>query len=245
MKKILLTAIVISSMAPSVWAVAYNQNITAIFGGGNPNTGWTTTDADPNGFQLGLRAKNRDNASTANVNGVYSYTTGYATTSPAPPSPSARGLWNWEFSINSGSSGNLNATFDYYVAIDTDLSAGTSFVYVNALTGFADNSYGINATGNGQGLEGSAAVFASTNNIAQQSQNIVFYPGQSPLLSGIYTYELFAVAQGGGVNGARRAQVDITVQVNNVPDAGSSLALLGISVAGLVGFSFRKRMLAA
>jgi len=234
MKKTLITAIVISSLTPSVWATLYDQNITAIFGSGNPNTGWTTTD--PGDPQLGLRAKNRDNASTANVNGVYSYAPGFAVSNPA------RALWNWEFSINSGSSGNLSVAFDYYVGIDTDSSAGISYSVVNALTFWNDNAYGNNSTLNGQGTVGTSAALAPLNNVAQQSQNLVF-AGGNPNLDATYNYILYAVDKNAGEFGSRLAEVGITVVVGNggasVPDAGSTITLLGLALTGL-GFAARR-----
>lgn len=48
---------------------SYNQSITAIFGSGNPDTGWTVNQAG--NVMLALRAKNRVTASTFNEDGVY------------------------------------------------------------------------------------------------------------------------------------------------------------------------------
>jgi len=237
MKKIckIITALAFCAMVPSGWAIAFNQNITAIFGTGNPDTGWTT-DTSAGGIQLGLRAKDRDTASTANASGVYSYATGFAVSNPA------RARWNWEFSINSGGV-NLD-NFDFYISVDTDPSQATSYTTVNALTFFADNSYGNNATANGAGVEGPAAALASGNNIAQQSQNLVFVGG-NPNLDATYDYVLYAVAPGAGSGGAHLAETRITVVVGNggaVPDTGSTLALLGLGIAALTGFSYRQRM---
>lgn len=223
-------------MAPSIWAVTYNDNITAIFGGGNPDTGWTSESG--NGITLALRGKQRyPSTSTANVNGVYSYATGLI-----PPNNN-RAVWNWEFSINSGTA-TLDA-YDYYVGVDLDPSAGINYSFVNALTFWSDNSYGNNGTANGAGLEtGLAAALLAGDNIAQQSQNLVF-AGGNPLLDATYNYELFAVAKGGGASGAKLADVGITVVVGRggaaVPDAGSTLSLLGLGMAGLASLNFRKQ----
>ena len=228
-------------MAPSIWAVTYNDNITAIFGGGNPDTGWTSESG--NGITLALRGKQRyPSTSTANVNGVYSYATGLI-----PPNNN-RAVWNWEFSINSGTA--FLPTYDYFVGIDTDPSQGISYTYVNALTYWTDNSFGNGSTLNGQGVEANpnnaanSAALAAVNTIAQQSQNLVF-AGGNPLLDATYNYELFAVAKGGGTSGAKLADVGITVVVGRggaaVPDGGSTLSLLGLGMAGLAGINFRKK----
>src|SRR3954471_12033806 len=113
MKKKLLTLTLISAVGLSAWAaVLYNQNITAIYGSGNPNTGWTADTS--NGIQLALRAKNRVDGSTTNATGVYSF----------PVGPAPRGAWNYEFSINSDPANGTTplSTYDYYISTDNDPS---------------------------------------------------------------------------------------------------------------------------
>jgi len=228
MKKI-LTALVLSSLVSSVDAITYNDTITAIFGGGNPDTGWTSDTGS--GMTLALRGKNFDTGATPQPNtlGTYEFATGVAANN------AARAKWNWEFSINSGSAA-LNAV-DFYVGIDTDPSQGISYAFVNALLVWTDNSYGNNLTLNGAGVEtGLAAALLAGDRIAQQSQNLVF-AGGNPLLNATYNYELFAVASGAGSTGARLAEVGITVIVGEggaaVPETGSTLALLGFAAVGL------------
>lgn len=236
MKKNLLLVILMSGLAPATWATTYDQNITAIFGAGNPDTGWTV-DSE-NGLTLGLRAKNRNDASTANTLGTYSFLN-------APPT---RGLWNYEFSVNSGTA-FLNS-YDFYLAADQDSSQGISYSTVNALLHWNDNEYGNSSTLNGGGVAGTAASLAGLNSIAQNSQNITFgdYPGGAlPLeANATYSYNLYAVRSGDGVNGTRLANVDITVVVGAggaaVPDSGSTLALLGGALAGIAGL--RRKFLA-
>jgi hypothetical protein len=177
-------------------ALSYNQVIVAIFGSGNPDTGWTAVN--DNGLVLALRAKNRDTSATTNTNGIYYMPTGTTGTL------NNRAKWNWEFSINSGSV-NLNV-YDFYLEIDIDRSTGMNNITVNALTNFADNSYGNNSTLNGQGVEGPASTYASVYNIAQQSQNIAFYGLIADATeNSTYTYTLYAVASGAGPNGVRIA----------------------------------------
>ncbi len=217
----LLTAVAVTSAS----AVQYNQNITAIFGGGNPDTGWTTETAG--GITLGLRAKDRTSGATPNVDGVYTFAT-----APAP-----RGLWNYEFSINSGTAPLTAYTF--LLSVDNDSSLGTSFTTINPLTYWGDNFYGTAATGNGLGDEGLFAVLGGNNQIAQNSQNITFgdYPGGAmPLeLNATYDYILTALDQAGNTI----ASVSIQVVVGNggarVPDAGSTFAFLGAGLAALAG----------
>ncbi|MES3031137.1 MAG: thrombospondin type 3 repeat-containing protein [Patescibacteria group bacterium] len=194
----LFSVIVLTASA----ALLFNQNIVAIFGAGNPNDGWTVSDEPA--LTLGLRAKNRENASTANVGGVYNVPAGLQ----APNNNRAR--WNWELSVNSKSS-TLDS-YEYYMEIDLDHSTGVNKLVVNVLTQWADNSYGTASTLNGQGVEGPASTHAPVSTVAQQSQNIVFY-GLDANLDATYTYTLYAVAAGAGPNGARIATVAITVIV--------------------------------
>lgn len=210
MKRQVIVLALITAAAVSTWAaVAYNQSIVAIFGSGNPDTGWTADTA--NGITVALRGKDRINSSTANINGVYGpYATGLD-----PGATSPRATWNWEFSINSGSV-PLN-TYDYYVAIDSDRSQCINYTVVDALTNWTDNSYGFNTTANGQGVEGTSGPpndYAATYTIAQQSQNLVFVGG-NPSLPGTYNYELYAVEKGDGPSGVRLASVGITVVVGS------------------------------
>lgn len=216
MKKIkwlVLGAIALITVNTVNVSAGFDENIVAIFGGGNPDTGWTTgTSAD---LTLALRAKNREDASTVNVAGVYNEPVGYQ----APANNRAR--WNWEFSIDSGSV--ALGSYEYYIGIDLDPTGCINYVYVNALTFWNDNSYGDATTLNGQGLEGPATAFPNAT-IAQQSQNLVFVGG-NPNLDATYNYVLFAVAVNDGPNGARIAETEITVIVGTggtpCPDADS------------------------
>ncbi len=235
--KLPIATILLATFASAASADTYNDNITAIYGGGNPNTGWTSDSA--NGIELGLRAKNRTSGDTANVNGVYSYAT-----APAP-----RGLWNYEFSINSDTSGTAGRSleyYDFYLAVDRDPTAGVLWSVVNPLGYWGDNSYGNNGTLNGAGTEGTFAALGANNNLAQNSQNITFgdYPtfpqgGLALAPDATYNYELYAVEKGAGSGGPRLVDVAITVKVGNggaaVPDGGATVLLFGLALAGLAG----------
>jgi len=234
MKKILVTFLCAASAA-LLQADSYNQTITAIYGGGNPDTGWAADSG--NGITLGLRAKNRDTGATPNVAGVYSFATGL---NPA----NNRALWNYEFSINSGTP--MLSNYDYFLGIDMDGSLGISYTYVNPFAAFDDNSFGNSGTLNGQGFEGPTAtnsLLAGSNSVAQNSENIIFL-GLNPFLNATYNYELFAVAKGAGVSGTHLTDVGITVVVGSggsaVPDSGTSAILLS---AGLFGLGLLRRKL--
>ncbi len=206
MKKSIGLAVLVCALGLAMQASAadYNQEITAIFGSGNPDTGWTVVSTDE--VTLALRAKNRETASTANVNGVYSEPTGYQ----APNNNRAR--WNWELSIEVKD--GVLTDYDYYVEIDGDPSTAVDIQTVNVLSFWNDNSYGTSDTANGQGVEGPSAIYAGSSTIAQQSQNIVFLPlPQDPTQNATYTYTLYAVAAGADPDGERIASVSITVVV--------------------------------
>ncbi len=238
MNKHVLTSLVLAVIVSPMQSQTYNDTITAIFGGGNPNTGWTSM-AGPDDLVLALRAKNRFTAATTNVNGIYSYAT----------APDTRGLWNYEFSIDSGSLGLTDYTF--YLAVDRDSSLGINYGIVTPLLYWGDNEFGTSSTLNGGGLKpGEWGAFTISDfNIFQNSQNITFgdYPGGGLLLeqNATYNYELYAVAAGGSATDPRLATVGITVVVGQggaaVPDAGSTVALLGIALAGFAGFAARRR----
>lgn len=227
--------------------MAADTSITAIFGGGNPNTNWTSDIS--NNIELGLRAKGRNGTPYAGTTpsdgaGTYTFATQVGT----------RGPFNYEFSINAdkGGLGGLNLlSYDFYLAVDQDSSMGISYSIVQPILHWGDNSFGNNGTANGAGVEpGSFAdyvTFPSLYTIAQNSQNITFgdHPGGALSLeaNATYSYELFAVASGAGASGARLASTSMTVVIGaggaRVPDATSTMALVGLALAGLVGFRRR------
>lgn len=194
----------LSLLAPLTSAVTYDDNIVAIFGSGNPDTGWTSEQGS-NGIEVAMRGKHRVTASTANVNGTYSFPTGLQ---PA----TTRAIWNWEFSINSGSV-KLDA-YDYYLSMAHYTDVEANFLTFDVMV-IPDNSYGDDTTVNGAGVEGLSSVYASQYNVAQQSHNITFYGGLNPDpdANGIYEYELYAVAKGAGVDADKLVSVSISVIV--------------------------------
>lgn len=231
MNKLLLALVAAPAIALSTSATS----ITAIYGSGNPAAGWT--DDVSGDIQLALRAKNRTTGDASNVNGVYTYAT----------APATRGLWNYEFSINSdiGDGSTKLTAYDYYLSVDTDPSQGINAVVFNPLAAWGDNSYGDNTTSSGAGSEGSALLYAGSNNLVQNSQNITFAPFSLPLdPNATYSFSLFATESGAGQGGRRLAEVDITVVVGNggakVPDGGATAALLGLGLVGMMTLRKKK-----
>lgn len=204
MKKTHTLILTLGLCAHTAFGLSFNQNIVAIYGSGNPDTGWTLEQG--NGITVAMRGKHRANGTTTNVEGTYSFPTGYQ--APA----NTRALWNWEFSINSGAV-NLDS-YDYYVGVDLDPSKEVFATILDALS-IPDNSYGNDSTLNGQGIEGLAVNLAPLYNITQQSHNITFYPNQNPNLDATYDYELYAVEKGAGPSGTKLVSVGITVVVGN------------------------------
>jgi hypothetical protein len=242
---LLLTAFLLCAAPLRLLAVpvmSFDESRTAIFGSGNPDTGWTTSYDSSLNLAVSLRAKNRVTGSTANNGaGTYSYAS----------APATRGLWNYEFSLDSGFA--PLSSYDFFLSVDRDSSQGVSYATINPLTHWFDNSFGTIATVNGQGTEGPSFLLAGSNTIAQNSQNITFggltgYPGGALVLeqNATYTYNLFATASGAGVGGTRLADTTINVVVGNggepaqnVPDTGGTLALIGLAFGGLVALRRR------
>ncbi|MBK8002196.1 MAG: VPDSG-CTERM sorting domain-containing protein [Verrucomicrobia bacterium] len=235
-----------------------DQTITAIFGSGNPDTGWTT-GTGTGGIELGLRARNRDDGTTPNVNGEYAFLPGLsaAVILPWP-------FWNFEFSIDVGA--QMFTMYDFYLGIDMDSGVGVD--YVNSLINpLSWRTTATESSANGQGDETSFAnAQIEGYTIAQNSLNIAFL-GLDPNAPGIYDYRLFAVSKlspddvnnsplpddGGNpfinslpsdTQSAPIADVNIRVVVGttSVPDAGSTWAFLSLGLVGLAGL--RRRFVA-
>lgn len=214
----------------------FNDTQTAIFGSGNPNGGWVTSTNSDLGVTVGLRAKDRTTGATPNDgNGTFTFAT-----APAP-----RGLWNYEWLINTGETPLASANVTFFLSVDRDDSAGVSLYTINPLTYWFDNSYGTASTLNGQGVEGLFTTYGGTNTIAQNSQNITFggltpYPGGALALSpnASYRIEVFGVAAGQGPDAPRVVIAGINALVGNggvaVPDSGSTFALLAVAIGGMV-----------
>jgi hypothetical protein len=234
-RNILLTFALIGALAPTVQALSYNASVTpgVYYGSGNINGSWTVDTA--NGIELGLRTHQRY-PSPANVfnsggNGTYAWTdtTGYTA--------SNRSSWNYDFSINVAGT-NLNVgDFTFQLWIDSDPSASQTWTMFDP-TLLPDNSYPNDPSPNG-----GYGPTSLTVPYAQNSQNARFpagIPGYNNTAVGSYDFSLRAYDK---TSGGLLANTYMRVNVNggtasgsfngSVPDSGTTLGLLGLSVAGL------------
>ena len=237
MKIHLFIAFVLLTTAPTPWALTFNDSITAIFGAGNPDTGWTS-DTN-NNFELGLRGKNRDTGATPN-DGAGTYTFALGTNV------------NWEFSINSDvagapgpSAGRSLLDYNFRLSIDTDPSAAQSFFPpFNPVTAYGDNSLGDNSTANGAGVETGPAS-SGIHNIAQNSQRIFFFPlSANQNANGTYDFLLAAYDLQDAAFERPLAQTAMRINIGEggraVPDSGTTLALFTLALAGMAAFGLRR-----
>lgn len=216
----------------AVGGISYDVPRVAIFGGGNPNGGWSVDlqNTDPlTSIEVGLRFKQRDTGATPNDGaGTYYSDTGFSIAG-AP-----RTLWNIEWHANSDASGLTGKNLDDYIftfMMDTDPSAGQSWVTFNPFNLLLDSSYGNNGTANGAGAENSSP---DLNNVGQNSQNGGFPPFSiNAFALGTYDARMTATTLGG----APVAQIGITLVV---PEAETYVA--GIAMTMLVGYGFYRRI---
>lgn len=228
----ILSAGTLASAISTQGAIAFDQNVTAnaIYGTGNDNGAWTV-DRN-NGVELGLRAKQRIPA--ANIfnsagNGTYNQSAGVG-------EAAGRAKWNFEWSINSdylGTSGIKLDDLTYVLRIDTDPSAGTTFITFDPINvAFADHSFGDNTTAQSAGTEavdaaGYAALIAGSN-LAQQSWRPHFFFPINPNANGTYTFQLEAYS---GANLLAATAMDVVVPEPSTYIAGAMLLLpFGVSV---------------
>jgi len=243
----LATTVALSS--PSFAALQYDQDVTnaAIFGSGNTNGSFTTDRA--NGIELGLRAKLRHNASglpqnifNSNGDGTYTFDAGVAPTQSYPTA-----VWSFEWSINSdydGSSADFLDDLTYELSMTSSTGASiTPFDPINGVNPgngmvFWDHSTGTNGTANGAGVEATDATNYATliagNNLAQNSwKPHWFAAGFDPTLNGTYDFVLTAF------DGANQV-ASTAIQINTVPEP-ATVALMGLSLLGCVGYARRHR----
>ncbi len=236
----------------SAFALNFDANVTSnVIMGSGPgisNGSWTVDQNFDLGIELGLRGKTRlpfpDNTFNSNGNGTYTFVNG----GPKPTDPN-RPVWNFEWSINSNynSSGSMLNSFNYQLVVDIDPTLSENLFFYNLNT-FKDNQFGNNLTGPGLGVKASSSSeyseFISTNNVVQNSWSPHWIDSTYYFTNGINTfnpnatgtYDIYLAAY--DKNGKEVART--AIQVNVVPDSGSSFALLGLGIIGL-GFIARRR----
>ena len=131
MNKLTLSALLLLPVSAVIshGATTFNAPITAIFGSGNPDSGWVSSV--DNNIELGLRAKDRNTGATPNNGaGTYSFATGFSN-----PPTNSRAIWNFEFSINSDDSSGTAplSSYRYVLSYDTNPSQGQTWASVDPL----------------------------------------------------------------------------------------------------------------
>jgi hypothetical protein len=182
--------------------------------------------------------------------GDYTFNAGHPDLSQPHPgyADATTPIWNFDWHINSNFDGSSDfpnvAALTYRIDIDFDPAAGaTNFLSFNPVTGATDNSYGDNATLQGQGIEDNMPAL---HNVAQNSWNMEFFDAPAspftfdPNIPGEYTFQLTALDGANVVS-----SVSVNVVVNAVPEASSLLAvgLAGASSAAVLWL--RKKRVAA
>lgn len=217
-----------------------------IFGSGNANGSFT--GVQQNNVELGLRGKQRYNASgvpenTFNYDGDRTYTFLPADSN----APANRSAFNFEWSINVDLSGLANRMLNgltYILEIDLDPTGATHFLSFDPInTLYADHALGDNSTGNGGGtVAGSPSTYAAalltSSSVAQQSWNLgFFFPGGiNPQAEGLYTINLSAI-----LSGKTLASTSIDIQYGAVPvPLPAALPLLAGGL-GLLGVASWRR----
>lgn len=251
------------------WAVSANAAInnagfngsvssatSLYFGTGNTNRGFTI-DRETGGLELGLRAHTRypfgdDSVSTSPTPGLMNQGNGtYGSFDPIGYFPGTPGIpggprssWNFDFSINTnydGTGTDIGASgLHFALLIDSDPGFGVSFIPATGFDPLAipDNGYGDNGAKDGNGL---AATFIGTNNVAQNSQNVAFFPvAINPFSNGLYDIALVAY----NANNVEVGRAQIEVLVGTVPEP-ASMAIWGLGALGCAVAGYRRRKLAA
>ena len=215
-----------------------------IFGSGNADGSWT--GASGGGIEVALRGKLRYDAA-GNPQNDFNYDGDhtYLFDSALSANPANRSLFNFEFSVNSDTGGNINRNVNdivWNLTVDNDPTAGIFNIFSGDPidVAFADHAFGDNSTENGAGTEAtdnaSYAALRTSDNVAQNSLNLGFGFSGDPDAAGIYTFSLTGSDSTGIL---ATTSIDIVVSAPSVVPLPATLPLLLGSVA-LIG-TLRKR----
>ncbi|WP_145083340.1 hypothetical protein [Aureliella helgolandensis] len=215
-----------------------------IFGTGVTNGSFTVAQAG--GVELGLRAKLRYNAAGNPENtfneigpGKYAFDPGVAPTQPA-----TRGVWSYEWSINSDFDGTSGFKLDDLTySLSMTSTNGASLAASDIINQFPFNPFADHAIGNSSTAEGAGTVanlfnynnLIANNTLAQNSWRADLYANNyDPTLTGTYTYTLSAFH-----NGNQVVSTSIDVLVGVVPEPTS--LMIFSSMIGMMIVPFRHR----
>lgn len=202
-----------------------NDTITAIFGSGNPDSGWVS--AEGGGAQTAFRFHERFTVN-AGMTSAPNYTFNVGTEISLDFSFAA---------IGTAPDENELTDYVYMVYVDSDPSAAVNLGPGIPFTAFAaDNSYGISTTGNGLGQEGPAFLAGAT--IGQNSQKVDWFgTGFTSAVPGDYVVAVTAAKAGSPGSVVAQSEGKLNV-VAAVPEPSGTL-LTGLAALGLM--SKRKR----
>ncbi len=213
-----------AALTAPIGTVNNNANITAIYGGGNPNNSWVTSSVDD--ITVGVRFKERStlNFGTTDGLGGTTFTVGVNV--------------NLDFTVSSGSA--PLSGYKFILSVDRNASLSQTWTTIDVTSMYPDNSFGTSATANGAGLEGLWSTYATTNTVAQNSQRSFWLtiPGNPTPDAGQYNVALTAynVSDVGFTNPIAQTVSTLTV----VPEPSSSLAL-ALSTIGFLTIRRRQR----